>query len=189
MIIPPWFCFLIYLWPFLGRFCFCGDALPDNSLIDSSKCTDKCSGDVLQDCGSKDYVSVFTAAPPILGLTLASDAGSNVVQIGNEVTFSASISSGGANLAFKMDYDDGAGKTDQNATNLWKRTYNTPGHYRVSVYGNDQMESLMVCNKAFILNNICNFHCIRNFGRMKFIKCCFRLNCFDSISSKSDHVS
>ncbi|XP_071129607.1 polycystin family receptor for egg jelly-like isoform X3 [Mytilus edulis] len=126
-----------------GRFCFCGDALPDNSLIDSSKCTDKCSGDVLQDCGSKDYVSVFTAAPPILGLTLASDAGSNVVQIGNEVTFSASISSGGANLAFKMDYDDGAGKTDQNATNLWKRTYNTPGHYRVSVYGNDQMESLM----------------------------------------------
>ncbi|VDI39976.1 Hypothetical predicted protein, partial [Mytilus galloprovincialis] len=126
-----------------GRFCFCGDALPDNSLLDSSKCTDKCSGDVLQDCGSKDYVSVFTAAPPILGLTLASDAGSNVVQIGNEVTFSASISSGGANLAFKMDYDDGAGKTDQNATNLWKRTYNTPGHYKVSVYGNDQMESLM----------------------------------------------
>ncbi|CAC5393551.1 unnamed protein product [Mytilus coruscus] len=128
-----------------GRFCFCGDALPDISFKDNTntKCTEKCSGDVGQDCGSKDYVSVFTAAPPILGLTLTSSAGGNVVQNHDEVTFSASILSGGAQLAFKMDYDDGAGKTDQNTTNMWQKRYHVPGHYKVSVYGNDQMESLM----------------------------------------------
>lgn len=111
---------------------------------DNSKCTEKCSGDSAQDCGSKDYVSVFTAAPPILGLTLTSSAGSNVLELHNPVTFTASLSSGGAQLAFKMDYDDGAGKTDQNATNMWNRKYHVPGHFKVSVYGNDQMQSLMV---------------------------------------------
>lgn len=128
---------------FLGRFCFCGDELPPTQVADTD-CTDKCSGDATQNCGSKDHVSVFTAAPPILGLTLTSSAGSNVLELHNAVTFTVSLSSGGAQLAFKMDYDDGAGKTDQNATGLWNREYHVPGHYKVSVYGNDQMESLMV---------------------------------------------
>lgn len=138
---------------FLGRFCFCGDALPDSSNKDVSNtlCTSKCSGNSSTNCGSKDHVSVYSAAPPILGLTLTSNAG-GVVEVHNVVTFSASLSSGGADLAFKMDYDDGAGKTDKNATGLWQRNYHVPGHYKVSLFGNDNRDSLVVIKFVYIIN-------------------------------------
>jgi hypothetical protein len=51
-----------------------------------------------------------------------------------------------------MDYDYGAGKTDKNATGLWQRNYHVPGHYKVSLFGNDNMDSLVVIKFVYIIN-------------------------------------
>jgi len=127
---------------FSGKFCFCGKSIPSHSMLDNSKCTMNCSGNAAQMCGGKNYISVYTASTAIVGLAVKVNA--SIVSTGDDVSITPSFITAGVNNAYKLNYDDGAGFTERNATKIWIRSFRLPGTYRIILSGNDAGESLIV---------------------------------------------
>ncbi|KAL3876324.1 hypothetical protein ACJMK2_034186 [Sinanodonta woodiana] len=124
-----------------AQFCFCGNTKPPLSALDEPGCTTPCSGDATKICGSDTHISLYTTVTSITGLqiTLAS---AGVVETGSPVTFQLSVTSMTENIAYKIDYDDGAGQMGKNATDMLSRTYNKPGVYYTTVSANDINDTL-----------------------------------------------
>ncbi|XP_076459182.1 polycystin-1-like [Babylonia areolata] len=124
-----------------GRFCFCGDTTPSMSdKVPNSFCQELCSGDATSKCGGLGYVSLYKSSKPITGLAIISDV-TGVIAVNNLVTFSVSITKG-VDVYYQMDYDDGGGLSDKNATDFDSHSYNLPGTYTVRIQANDFNDTL-----------------------------------------------
>ncbi|PVD37765.1 hypothetical protein C0Q70_00366 [Pomacea canaliculata] len=110
----------------------------------TANCQSLCSGDSGTKCGGIGYVSVYSASQPITGLSLTSDK-QDVIGTGDLVTFSVSITSG-YDVYYQMDYDDGAGFSQKNATGFDTQTFHVPGVYSVMVDANDFNDTLLTAN-------------------------------------------
>lgn len=127
-----------------GQFCFCGHSLPPAILQDESgaNCSDICHGDPTIKCGGKDHVNVYSTSPPIEGLEVTPST--SQIETGNDVLFTPSYESAGEDLTFQLDFGNDGGKTDKNQTSMWTTKYFTPGQYQVTLYGNDNQNSILV---------------------------------------------
>lgn len=125
-----------------SRFCFCGDSAPVAAAVaNNPNCQEVCTGDPASKCGGLGYVSLYSSAQPITGLTISSDAA--VVVVGSTITFNVGVTSG-SEVYYQMDYDDGAGLSEKNATGFNTRQYYVPGTYSVIVEANDLNDTLTV---------------------------------------------
>ena len=59
------------------------------------------------------------------------------------VIIDVSIASG-MDVTYQFDYDDGAGRTSNNVTNMLSRTYSVPGEYNIHVFANDVNQTFQV---------------------------------------------
>lgn len=127
-----------------GQFCFCGHSLPPASEQDLTEagCSDMCHGDITIKCGGKDFVTVYSTSPPIEGLEVTPSI--SQIETGNDVSFTPSYESAGEDLTFQLDFGNDGGKTDKNQTSMWTTKYFTPGLYQVTLYGNDNQNSILV---------------------------------------------
>jgi hypothetical protein len=110
-----------------------------------------CIGDNSKKCGGLDYVNVYSTSPPINGLEITPSV--SLIETGSDVTFTPSYESAGADLTFQLDYGDNGGRTDKNqsAPDMWTTKYFTPGQYQVTLYGNDNQNSIVVSFYSGIL--------------------------------------
>ncbi|XP_060063521.1 uncharacterized protein LOC132543982 [Ylistrum balloti] len=127
-----------------GKFCRCGKNPPPESKRSNSSCVTKCMGDASKTCGAKDYMEVYTTSPPIVGLALNASAGmAEPVLTFTDINLSIHTDSAGLDTAFRMNYGDGAGRTDKNATGMLQHNYVTPGTKKITVFANDYNETLV----------------------------------------------
>ncbi|XP_061175461.1 uncharacterized protein LOC133184410 [Saccostrea echinata] len=128
-----------------GQFCFCGNSLPPLTEKDVSEanCSDMCVGNTSIKCGGPDYVNVYSTSPPIVGLEITPSV--SLIETGNDVSFAPSYESAGEDLTFQLDYGDDGGKTDKNqsAPDMWTTKYFTPGRYQITLFGNDNQNSIV----------------------------------------------
>ena len=66
-----------------------------------------------------------------------------MVETATTVTFQIDAATG-SNLVFNMDYDDDAGPTPNNATDMTSKVYYLPGEYTVKVTATDVGNTLTV---------------------------------------------
>lgn len=104
-----------------------------------------CHGDMTLKCGGKDHVNVYSTSPPIEGLEVTPSI--TQIETGNDVSFTPSYESAGEDLTFQLDFGNDGGKTDKNQTSMWSTKYFTPGLYQVTLYGNDNQNSILVRNE------------------------------------------
>ncbi|XP_033750161.1 uncharacterized protein LOC117334568 isoform X2 [Pecten maximus] len=136
-----------------GKFCRCGKHPPPESKRSNSSCVTKCMGDQTQTCGAKDYVEVYTTSPPIVGLALNASAGvSEPVLTFTPILFSIHTDSAGLDTAFRMNYGDGADRTDKNATDMLNHTYVLHGSKQVTAIANDYNETMVEKVVAITIN-------------------------------------
>ncbi|KAK3750741.1 hypothetical protein RRG08_022221 [Elysia crispata] len=126
---------LLSLWS-TGKFCFCGNTLPSPGPVAENLCDVHCIGEPTQRCGGVKHVSVHTASKRVAGLAIASDASGTPISVDTPVIIDVSIASG-MDVTYQFDYDDGAGRTSNNVTNMLSRTYSVPGEYNIHVFAND----------------------------------------------------
>ncbi|RUS88494.1 hypothetical protein EGW08_003752, partial [Elysia chlorotica] len=119
-----------------GKFCFCGNTLPAAGPGSESLCDVDCVAEPTQKCGGLKSVSVHTASKMLAGLQLTSDAVSSPIAVSTLVTIDVSIATG-MDVTYQFDYDDGAGRTSNNVTDMLSRTYSVPGEYTIQVFAND----------------------------------------------------
>lgn len=127
-------------------FCFCGHNPAHESMRFNTSCTTACRGDPSQTCGGgKQYADVYTTSPPIVGLQASADKGVTVpVKTHAAVTISSSVQSAGLDSTFRVDLDNGAGRSLQNPSGSWVYFFRQPGDYYVTVIANDHNETLVV---------------------------------------------
>ncbi|XP_023932388.1 uncharacterized protein LOC106168381 [Lingula anatina] len=111
-----------------GRYCFCSNALP-SVLVNDSHCDDPCTGDALEKCGGDRHVSVYHVGAEIQGLRVTA----GVFTAGVEGAIEVAVTKG-SNVVYEVDYGDGTGRTEANATDFDRKTYVMPGRYAVTVY-------------------------------------------------------
>lgn len=104
-----------------------------------------CHGDMTLKCGGIDHVNVYSTSPPIEGLEVTPSI--TQIETGNDVSFTPSYESAGEDLTFQLDFGNDGGKTDKNQTSMWSTKYFTPGLYQVTLYGNDNQNSILVRNE------------------------------------------
>ncbi|GFO38753.1 polycystic kidney disease 1-related protein, partial [Plakobranchus ocellatus] len=119
-----------------GKFCFCGNSLPPTSAVSESLCDVECVAEPTQKCGGIKHVSVHTSSKMVAGLVLTSDAAGSVIPVATPVSIDVSVATG-IDVIYQFDYDDGAGRTSSNVTDMLSRTYSIPGEYSIVVYAND----------------------------------------------------
>lgn len=119
-----------------GLYCFCGELAPDPAALDASAsgCTALCAGNAAEMCGGPAHVNVYSEAF-ITGLEFSSDR--NVAEVHAQVNFNFKIESAPLDVTFQIDYDDGAGRTEKNATDMENRVYHLPGEYGITLFAND----------------------------------------------------
>lgn len=64
-------------------------------------------------------------------------ASTHLTKVFDEIQFDVSYVSGPSEVIYAFDYGDGAGRTSMNASNMLFKTYNVPGEYLVTAYGNE----------------------------------------------------
>ncbi|ELU06540.1 hypothetical protein CAPTEDRAFT_185815 [Capitella teleta] len=120
-----------------GAFCFCASSLPDPvNRVDDSFCSEPCTGDPTEKCGSLNHISVYKTKRSIRDLHLQIQP-KEVVQVGANVDFVVSYHSGPEEVVYAFDYGEGAGRMAANNTGMLSKTYQTPGDYIVTVYANE----------------------------------------------------
>ncbi|XP_041364430.1 uncharacterized protein LOC121379844 [Gigantopelta aegis] len=120
-----------------GKYCFCANNLPPISRKGTAgDCDLTCPGDNTASCGSLSHVDIYLTTTAVSGLSLTSTAAGSVVETATAVTFQIETVTG-SNLVFKMDYDDGAGPTADNATDMDTKVFYMPGEYSVTVTATD----------------------------------------------------
>ncbi|GFR66289.1 polycystin 1-related, partial [Elysia marginata] len=118
------------------KFCFCGNTLPSAGPVADSLCDVYCPAEPSQRCGGLKHVSVHTGSKAVAGLGLTSDAVGSPIEAGTVVNLDVSIATG-LDVVYQFDYDDGAGRTSNNVTDMLTRTYSVPGEYNIQVFAND----------------------------------------------------
>ncbi|CAL1538860.1 unnamed protein product, partial [Lymnaea stagnalis] len=122
-----------------GKFCYCANSLPAVSPVADANCNVPCVGDTGQTCGGAKHVSVYQATQRISGLTIVDNftlPRSTIPRVTTPVTIELKVDNG-SEINYKLDYDDGAGRTAPNASSMLSRTYNVPGEYFVKVYASN----------------------------------------------------
>ena len=87
---------------------------------------------------------LISTKQPIVDLTITSDAVGLILVKGDPIAFTVSIAARDGDAYYQMDYDDGAGLTEKNATDFLTYKYNEPGEYSVMVQANDLNDTLVV---------------------------------------------
>ncbi|XP_069123973.1 polycystin family receptor for egg jelly-like isoform X2 [Argopecten irradians] len=138
-----------------GKFCRCGKNPPPESKRSNSSCVTPCMGDTSVTCGARDYVEVYTTSPPIVGLALNASSGmtgSEPIMTFTPVTFAVHTDSAGLDTAFRMNYGDGAGRTDKNDPDMYTHQFVLPGSKQVTVIANDYNETMVEKVVAITVN-------------------------------------
>lgn len=128
-----------------------------------------CHGDLTLKCGGIDHVNVYSTSPPIEGLEVTPSI--TQIETGNDVSFTPSYESAGEDLTFQLDFGNDGGKTDKNQTSMWSTKYFTPGLYQVTLYGNDNQNSILVRNEK--LRFFLNFKIVFNIFLKEYEGCSF----------------
>ncbi|KAH9502510.1 hypothetical protein Btru_068871, partial [Bulinus truncatus] len=130
-----------------GKFCYCANTLPVNSPVADSFCDVPCVGAANQMCGGARHVSVYDSTMRISGLSVSTDAVNKILPVATPVYIDIS-SSGGPDIVYAFDYDDGAGRTAPNVTDMLTKVYYLPGEYSIQVFANDLNQTLQTALAA-----------------------------------------
>ncbi|XP_033630305.1 uncharacterized protein LOC117292387 [Asterias rubens] len=110
----------------VGQHCLCTDSTPDSAAkqIGETLCNTPCTGDSAQDCGSADYILVYSVSATIASVQL--DA-TTVYTVGNKAPVNVAQVEG-TDLKYSYDFGDGSALSSDN-----NHVYTTLGDYIVSV--------------------------------------------------------
>ena len=132
-----------------GKFCFCGNNDPEDAKKTTSGCTTPCSGNSNQKCGDSEHVSVYESAQYFTDLSLSVKSHS-----GFEVTFEAKAEPEIIVVDYQMDYGEGNGRTQKNASDLFTKHYVLPGDFAATLYASGRNNTAPVSELLFLKKTV-----------------------------------